>query len=145
MHNPSVYDKIRRFNAVFGLPAPLTIDSNVDRQALAARIHDQFMEMLVKEFAEGGDVLIKMRDERVPLADAMTELADWLGDIQVYCASEMVRHGIPIESVMHAIMDSQDSKLVDGKPLVDNGKVVKGTGYVAPEPRIREIIKRVIR
>jgi hypothetical protein len=57
----------------------------------------------------------------------------------------MVRHGIPIEPVMHAILDSQDSKLEDGEPVVINGKVHKGQNYVPPEPKIMEIIRGVMK
>lgn len=140
-----VYDKIRKFNAVFGLPAPTSIPVSLDRNELARRIDDEFMRMLLKEFSEGGIVMRKLRDPEVPLTEALVELADWLADIQVYCASEMVRHGIPIEPVMHAVMDSQESKLVNGRPLVENGKVMKGPFFVGPEAQIGEIIDGVLR
>lgn len=61
--------------------------------------------------------------------------ADWLGDIIVYCASEMMRYGLDIDKVLNAIMESNFSKLgADGKPIYDSrNKVMKGPSYVPPE------------
>ncbi len=74
----------------------------------------------------------------------LTVIADTLGDIIVYCLSEANRWGIPIVEVLHAILDSQNSKLVDGKPLWNENrtKFIKGPHYVAPEPKIKEIIEQ---
>lgn len=73
----------------------------------------------------------------------LTVIADTLGDIIVYCLSEANRWGIPIIDVLHAILDSQDSKLEDGKPVWNEGrtKFIKGPNYVAPEPVIEQIVK----
>jgi len=75
----------------------------------------------------------------------MTELADCLGDIVVYVFSEARRWGIPILDVLHIIMDSQDSKLVDGKPLMapDGSKFIKGPNFVPPEERIRQLLSKL--
>lgn len=77
----------------------------------------------------------------------MVKLADTLGDLIVYILSECNRWGIPIIPVFHAIMDSQDSKLVDGKPVKshDGAKFIKGPNYVPPEPRIKEILENAKR
>lgn len=68
--------------------------------------------------------------------------ADCLGDIVVYVFSEAERWGIPLVQVLHAILDSQDSKLVDGKPLwaPDKSKFIKGPNYLPPENKIKEIL-----
>lgn len=68
--------------------------------------------------------------------------ADCLGDIVVYVFSEAERWGIPLVSVIHAILDSQDSKLVDGKPVwaPDKSKFIKGPNYLPPEDKIKEIL-----
>jgi hypothetical protein len=138
----SVYDRVRAFNKTFGLPTPDNIP--VHLPSLADRLYT-FLDMLRKEVNEGDELLQKLRDGDITALDAYVDLADWLGDIQVYCASEMVRHGITIEPVMHAIMDCQDSKLVDGKPLVINGKVQKGPDYAPPEPAIAKIVGPMLR
>jgi len=72
----------------------------------------------------------------------LVKLADLLGDVIVFCTSEACKWGIPILPVLHAIMDSQESKLVDGKPLKapDNSKFIKGPNYQSPEPQIERIL-----
>lgn len=98
-----------------------------------------------------------------PSLDLIVDLADWLGDIIIYCASEARRWGIPIEEVLDIIMDSNMSKAQacgecsncvggwnhDGdpapclypKPLYDpRGKVLKGPNYWKPEPKIKELL-----
>ena len=66
-----------------------------------------------------------------------------LGDIIVYCRSEALKYGIPLEEVLDIIMDSNESKLgADGKPIYDeNGKFLKGPNYWKPEPKIREMLE----
>jgi predicted HAD superfamily Cof-like phosphohydrolase len=69
-------------------------------------------------------------------------LADLLGDIQVYAASEMAKFGLPLDQVLAIIMQSNFSKLgADGKPIYDErGKVQKGPDYWKPEPKIKEML-----
>lgn len=71
-------------------------------------------------------------------------LADWLGDIIVYCASEAARYGLDIDEVLSAIMESNFSKLgEDGKPIYDaRGKVCKGPHYVPPESNLYKLMYR---
>ena len=68
--------------------------------------------------------------------------APLLGDVIVYCRSEALKYGIPLEAVLQIIMDSNASKLgADGKPIYDaNGKFLKGPNYWKPEPKIRELL-----
>lgn len=77
--------------------------------------------------------------------DLAVAIADVLGDIIVYCRSEALKYGLPLEDVLNVIMDSNESKLgADGKPIYDeNGKFLKGPGYWKPEPKIREMLGRV--
>ncbi len=69
-------------------------------------------------------------------------LGDLLGDVQVYCASEMAKFGLPLDEVLAIIMQSNFSKLdADGKPIYDErGKVMKGPGYWKPEPKIQALL-----
>lgn len=69
-------------------------------------------------------------------------LADVLADICVYCFSEAQRWGIPLEEVIHLVLDSQESKLVDGKPVMaeDGSKFIKGPFYVPPEEKIKAFL-----
>lgn len=82
--------------------------------------------------------------EAVKLA-TMVAVADLLGDVMVYCRSEALKFGIPLESILDMIMDSNESKLgADGKPIYDeNKKFQKGPNYWKPEPKMRELIEQI--
>ena len=60
----------------------------------------------------------------------------------VYCRSEALKYGIPLEEVLSIIMDSNESKLgADGKPIYNaNGKFLKGPNYRKPEPMIKKLL-----
>ena len=81
-------------------------------------------------------------DKPVEVLDIATALADLLGDVIVYCRSEALKYGIPLEEVLDIIMDSNESKLgEDGQPIYDaNGKFLKGPNYWKPEPKLRELL-----
>lgn len=78
--------------------------------------------------------------------DALVMLADLLADIQVYCASEMARFGLPVQEILQIVMASNESKLgADGKPIYnEQGKFMKGPNYWAPEPKIRALLQELI-
>ena len=100
---------------------------------------ENFQDILAEELKEGDPVVILQDD---PIG-TLTELADWLGDIVVYCYSEAMRYGIPLDEVLSIIMDSNESKLsADGKPIKDErGKFLKGPYYWKPEPVIYALLK----
>lgn len=72
----------------------------------------------------------------------LTSLADTLGDLVVYAFSEATRWGIPLPEVLQIIMQSQASKLVDGKPIksADGAKFEKGPNFQPPEPAIAKLL-----
>lgn len=74
--------------------------------------------------------------------DVKVAIADLLGDVIVYCRSEALKYGLPLEKVLDIIMDSNESKLgADGKPIYDeNGKFLKGPNYWKPEPKIKSLL-----
>ena len=80
-----------------------------------------------------------------PTLDDITRdaIADLLGDVIVYCRSEALKYGLPLEGVLDVIMDSNESKLgADGNPIYDaNGKFLKGPNYWKPEPRIKALLE----
>lgn len=72
--------------------------------------------------------------------DVLTDIADWLGDIMVYCRSEAMKYGLPLENCLEAIMGSNATKLgPDGVPKHDeNGKFLKDmSNFVPPEPALK--------
>ncbi len=107
-----------------------------------------FRSILGKECKELDDILpmvvpgsdISVSDDRD--LDALTALADLLGDIVVFCRSEAMKFGIPLEEVLDIIMESNFSKLgADGLPIIDSeGKFLKGPNYFKPEPQIKKLL-----
>ena len=116
----------------------------VGMDLIVKRLKDLFdspESILADELTEHKSIIQAIDDEKEPI-DILVELADILGDIQVYCASEMARFGIPNSEVLEIIMKSNESKLgADGKPIYnEQGKFMKGPNYWKPEPKIRELL-----
>jgi len=88
------------------------------------------------------DEIVKLAQDGAAALDIAVAVADLLGDIIVYCRSEALKYGLPLEEVLDVIMDSNESKLgADGKPVYDaNGKFLKGPDYWKPEPRIKTLL-----
>lgn len=146
------------FNNMYGLqvsPVPILINSK--------RIKD-FIDIIRKEVKEGEDILRKMEllesmykvhglhaedgetvawDNQAEMEmEVLTDMGDWLCDLQVYCGSEMLKWGLPVHPILQIIMESNMSKLgADGLPIIDSqGKVGKGPNYWKPEPKIKELL-----
>lgn len=131
---------IAKFNGIYKLPvntAP-TLDVGVP----AAERMAAFKDILMEEVHEIDEIIAAQHEGKDPL-EVLTMLADLLGDIQVYCASEMAKFGLPLDQVLGIIMQSNFSKLgADGLPIYDErGKVMKGPGYWKPEPKIRALLE----
>jgi NTP pyrophosphatase (non-canonical NTP hydrolase) len=129
--------RIAGMNAMYRLPAH-------DRPTLPADVADRltrFKATLLDEVHEIDEIVKLARDGAAAL-DIAVAVADLLGDIIVYCRSEALKYGLPLEEVLDVIMDSNESKLgADGKPIYDaNGKFLKGPGYWKPEPRIKALL-----
>ena len=117
-------DAIKKFNAMYGLPngnAPslTAVGSPVARMLQFGKIMrdevDEGLDIIAAMNKapdnEGVEKLRKLLPDATPEELAMVMLMDWLGDIQVYAASEMRRWGIPQEAVLAIIMQSNFSKL----------------------------------
>ena len=130
--------RIAAMNAMYKLPAS-------DRPALPANIADRlvkFKAILLEEVHEI-DEIVKLAQNGNSPADVAVAIADVLGDITVYCRSEALKYGLPLEAVLDIIMDSNESKLdADGNPIYDaNGKFLKGPNYWKPEPKIKALLE----
>lgn len=134
--------KIRAFNRLYNLacPAAPTIPSRPE----LARELNQFYDILLEECKEVYSILQSVgSSENLQCdEDILTDIADWLGDIMVYCASQLAKYGLQSDDVLGIIMASNMSKLgPDGKPIYDErGKVLKGPNYWKPEPMIKRMI-----
>lgn len=148
MSDHTFYDDIRKFNAMYRL------ESNATPKLLGAQRVRQFHNILAEEVEEGVDLAKRYESLQADTdkdlshdsaLSLLTEMADWLGDIVVYCASEARRWGIPLEQVLKIIMESNFSKLDrNGEPIYDErGKVMKGPDYWKPEPKILDILSNL--
>ena len=141
--------KIRDFNKMYGLPV-LEVPGfppYMNRGAFIMRMH-QFKTILDAEVKEVDDIIdaVRVANEGESIIHVLTMLADWLGDIQVYCASEMRKFGLSNDMILSIIMASNMSKLgKDGKPIIVDGKVQKGPNYWKPEPMLSRYIEAAVR
>ena len=134
----SFAERIALMNAMYRLPAhdkPTLPDNTAERLM-------KFKATLMDEVHEIDDIAAMAAKGADP-ADMLTAMADLLGDVIVYCRSEALKYGLPLEDVLDVIMDSNESKLgADGNPIYDaNGKFLKGPNYWKPEPRIKQLLQ----
>ncbi len=127
----SFAQRIAAMNAMYKLPA-------ADTPTLPTDIADRlvkFKATLMDEVHEIDEIVALAKGGGDP-SDIAVAIADLLGDVIVYCRSEALKYGLPLEDVLDIIMDSNESKLgADGKPIYDaNGKFLKGPNYWKPEP-----------
>lgn len=133
---------IEKFNGIYKLPVNKQPTTEIG-VPMAVRLL-AFKDILMEEVDEIDDIIKAVDRGDNPLV-VLTMLADLLGDIQVYCASEMAKFGLPLDEVLAIIMQSNFSKLgADGKPIYDErGKVMKGPDYWKPEPKIQELLEKI--
>ena len=130
--------RIAAMNAMYKLPAS-------NQPSLPADVADRlvkFKATLLDEVHEI-DEIVALSKNGGSAADIAVAIADLLGDIMVYCRSEALKYGLPLEEVLDIIMDSNESKLdANGNPIYDaNGKFLKGPGYWNPEPKIKTLLE----
>lgn len=130
--------RIAAMNAMYKLPAN-------DRPTLPSDVAERlakFKATLLDEVHEIDDIVALSKNGGAAV-DIAVAMADLLGDIMVYCRSEALKYGLPLEEVLDIIMDSNESKLDrNGKPIYDaNGKFLKGPDYWKPEPRIKTLLE----
>lgn len=138
-------EQIKSFNHMYNLQCNESPRLPDGYRATAQRIRD-FMKILQEELEEGNELIDKLAVV-TPLPEILAEIADWLCDIQIYCASEMRKFGLDNDACLATIMLSNFSKLdEDGNPIYDSrGKVLKGANYWPPEPLLIEQITHQMR
>lgn len=135
--NRNFHDRIKRMNAMYRLPAhetPTAPDDVAERLA-------KFKATLLDEVNEIDDIRAIATSGASKL-DIAVAIVDLLGAVIIYCRSEALKYGLPLEEVLDVIMDSNESKLgSNGNPIDDaNGKFLKGPNYWQPEPRIQDLL-----
>lgn len=135
----SFFERIATMNAMYRLAAneKPTISADVAERLV------KFKATLLDEVHEIDDI-VAMAQAGTSKLDIAVAIADLLGDIIVYCRSEALKYGLPLEQVLDVIMDSNESKLdANGNPIYDdNGKFLKGPNYWKPEPKIRDLLSK---
>ena len=129
--------RIELMNSMYKLPVnefPCVGDDVAERLL-------KFKATLLDEVNEIDDIVNLSRAGGSNL-DVAVAIADLLGDVIVYCRSEAMKYGLPLEGILDIIMDSNESKLGnDGNPIYDsNGKFLKGPNYWKPEPKIKSLL-----
>ncbi len=150
-------EDIKKFNSMYNMPCPdlPTLEAVGD----PLKRLSNFEVIIRKEIDEIRDDTVTgelgvmtlvskatVFKDREATLDALTVLADWLGDIQIFAASELTKFGISNDVILSIIMQSNFSKMgEDGKPIFDElGKLQKGPNYWKPEPRIKEHLRAVL-
>jgi len=131
-------ERIELMNSMYRLPintTPTLPENTADRlKKFKATLMDEVHEI---------DEIVALAENKAEAIDIQVAIADLLGDVIVYCRSEALKYGIPLEAVLEVIMDSNESKLgADGNPIYDgNGKFLKGPNYWKPEPKIKALLQ----
>jgi predicted HAD superfamily Cof-like phosphohydrolase len=124
------------------IPFITSSEKGTARTQLLKRL-GQFKTILLDEVKEVDEIQEKVKAGEAPL-DILVDLADWLGDIQVFCASEMMKFGLDNDLVLSTIMASNFSKLqADGSALFVEGKLQKGPNYWKPEPKLKKYFEMI--
>ncbi len=131
-------DRIKAMNQMYDLP----VNDTPQFYGNAPHTIRNFQCILSEEVDEATDIIEDIHNYRTENVDVLVAIADWLADITIYCRSEAMKYGIPLEEVIAIVMDSNMSKLgEDGEPIKDErGKVLKGINYWKPEPKIKELL-----
>ncbi len=137
--NKSFKERIASMNAMYKLPVNSSPTLPVDVKDRLIK----FKATLLEEVHEIDEIVQLIQDNGCS-ADVAVAIADLLGDIIVYCRSEALKYGLPLEEVLDIIMDSNESKLDEnGNPIYDtNGKFLKGPNYWKPESKIKTLLEK---
>lgn len=131
-------NKIKAMNKMYDLP----VNDTPQFYGNVSHTIRNFQCILSEEVDEATDIIEDIHNYRTENVDVLVAIADWLADITIYCRSEAMKYGIPLEEVIDIIMESNMSKLgEDGEPIKDKrGKVLKGVNYWKPEPKIKDLL-----
>lgn len=138
--NKEFKNRVKVMNLMYKLPV---LESPNVGEDVVGRLR-KFKLTLLDEVNEIDDI-VECAESGVNDLDLIVAIADVLGDVIVYCRSEAMKYGIPLEDVLNIIMDSNESKLdADGRPIYDgNGKFLKGPAYWKPEPKIKIMFEKL--
>lgn len=147
-HLPDYESQILSFNEMYKLPvAPYpstkTITGDNPLIKFVARKLEVFKSTLLEKVEEADAISYKMQAGASSELEFLTEFAKWIGDIQIDCASEMAKYGIPLKETLSIILVSHFSKLDESgmSAYGDNGRIEKGPYYIKPEREIEAMLR----
>ena len=139
---------VRRFHHVYGLPVQ-TDGASLERKSLHMRmslIAEEFVELVGAVYGQAARTEAESGYHRAVAVDDGTrdtvEAADALADLVYVIYGMALETGIDLPAVLAEVQRSNMSKLgADGKPIYrEDGKVLKGPGYFAPD--VAEVLRR---
>jgi predicted HAD superfamily Cof-like phosphohydrolase len=140
--------QIKKFNEMYKIPMSEkpSMPTVEDLQRFKSILQEELLEIdLIIEKVRILDCehydLLTTRDRFK--AGVMAELADWHGDMIIYCHTHAAKFGLPMDEILEVIMESNFSKLgADGKPIYDErGKVLKGPNFFPPERELNKLLR----
>ncbi len=138
---------VRRFHHVYGLPVQ-TDGASLERKSLHMRmslIAEEFVELVGAVYGQAARTEAESGYHRAVAVDDGTrdtvEAADALADLVYVIYGMALETGIDLPAVLAEVQRSNMSKLgADGKPIYrEDGKVLKGPGYFAPD--VAEVLR----
>ena len=138
---------VRRFHHIYGLPVQ-TDGASLERESLSMRmslIAEEFAELVGAVYGQAARAEIESSYRRAVAADDgardTVETADALADLIYVIYGMALETGIDLAAVLAEVQRSNMSKLgADGKPIYrEDGKVLKGPGYFAPD--VAEVLR----
>ena len=132
---------VRRFHHVYGLPVQ-TDGASLERESLHMRmslIAEEFAELVGAVYGQAARNEVESGYRSAVAVDGggrdAVEAADALADLVYVIYGMALETGIDLAAVLAEVQRSNMSKLgADGKPIYrEDGKVLKGPGYFAPD------------
>lgn len=155
------FDMVKNFHIAFGHPSPevpqmLSRGETTEDIAINERFsyEIQLLSRRMKELGKsnkGGQMLKRMSWALEEIAETMTattleDQVDGILDKIYFAYGDLVEMGVNPSYLFEIVNNANMSKLwEDGKPRKDEqGKFIKPPSWVAPEPKIRNELKRQI-
>lgn len=162
------FNSVRRFHKAFGhaapaFPNPIDKETALKRMSWTAEelvefLHatvggqpEDFLDLVTKFKGEIEKAVVKQLAEGEYEDKSDFEIAvrqyDALVDQLVFVEGSFVVAGMDPSPGFNIVMDANMAKLgTDGKPIIreSDGKIMKPEGWVAPEPKLREVMKGFI-
>ena len=139
---PSPMELVLQFHHTYSVPIPSFSDPTLDYERMNMRmslIAEEFAELMGAVYGPRARAIIEAATAEAVAADEgerdVIEAADALADLVYVVYGMALETGIDLAAVLAEVQRSNMSKLgPDGRPVYrEDGKVLKGPGYVPPD------------